>query len=267
MARFSRFSRKPRFRRFGRKNQGTWFPVLGSSWSDEDTTYNDVSFTLDTGQVPNAKADGTAIVTIPLTRDYTQANEPSSLALNELPSLRDFVEGQEYILKRIVGSLEVFTESNQSASLPWTPAAFWRYVKVSAGFYVARAGDTDQSLPDLTLDETDPSITTNSQDPWIWRRTWILSNPANLETVATGVEVFDDLYSNRKLSDLRGPMVDTRKSNRRIRREQRVWFSLAAAGWDGVRGSVTGSGQPSILANLDIRIFGKMVRGKNTSAF
>lgn len=268
MAQFRRFTRKPRFRRFRRKNQGTWFPIIGSSWTDEGDTYNDVSFTLDTGQVGVDRAFGASQIVTPLTRDYTQQNIPSSLALIEQPTLRDFTEGQDYILKRIVGNCVCIVQSNQNPISGYGRASWWKYAKITAGFFVARAADDDQTLPDLSLLDVEPSISNNSQNPWIWRRSWILANPANSETVAAGVISEDELSTNRDMAGENvGPYVDA-KSKRRVRREQRLWFVLSAIGWDGTRGSVGGgSTQPNVVCNLDVRIFGKMVKGKNASDF
>lgn len=261
---------KRQFRRFRgnrriRGNQGTWFPILGSSWSSEGGTYYDVS-THGFLVTLNDKSAGPVQFTVPITRDYTPRNQASSTPIEEQPSLRDFTEGQDYILKRIVGQCAVFINSGQNKNDPFDPDNFWRYVKVTAGFYVARASDDDQTLPDLTLPESDPSDSRNSQNPWIWRRNWILANPANNETVATGVNVEDELSTNRNMDALIGPSIDT-KSKRRVRREQRLWFTASAIGWDGVRGTVISTAQPTVDIDLDVRVFGKMVKAKNVSAF
>lgn len=264
--------RFPRFRRFRRKgNNGTWFPTNGTVWTSEGNTYYDASRS-DTGAaVGLSKSFGANYEVFAVTQDYTpNPGAAGGFALEQQPSLRDYVEGNDYILKSIVGSCTVFTEEPFDSAFNWSPTASWAYVKAAAGFFVAKASDDDPQIPDLSALEIDPMQGQNIQDPWIWRRTWILANPFNISTFgATGqFEVFDDMANNRKYGDLTGPSIHT-KSRRRIRREERLWFVMTWIGWDGDRDHVTGTEtqQPGLKFDLDIRIFGKMVKGKNTSAF
>lgn len=265
--RFKRQFRGIRGKRRIRGSNGTWFPILGSSWSNEGNTFDDVSFNLQTGNALTDKSLGTNVVTIPVTRDYTPINQASSDAINNLPTLRDFTEGQDYILKRIVGNIDAFVVSQSNPTLPWSSNDFWSYIKVAAGFFVARADDLDQSLPDLTREEIDPMDSKNSQNPWIWRRVWILGNPAMREPVGAGAVTTDGISTTRGFgpSD-RANGIDS-KVKRRIRREERLWFSLSMVGWNGVQATVASNDQPQVNANLDIRIFGKMVKGRNSSTF
>lgn len=264
--RFKRQFRRFRGKRRIRGSQGTWFPILGSSWTDEDT-FNDTSFTFDMGGVFANRSLGPQVYITPITRDYTPQNIPSTEPVEQQPSLRDFTEGQDYILKRLVGNVDVICNSGQDPALPWSRSTYWSFIKATAGFFVARASDNDQSLPDLTTIEIDPQDSRNAQNPWIWRRSWILANPAMNEPVSSGNTYEDELATNRSFSDLRGPSIDT-KSKRRIRREERLWFALSAIGWDNSRGTVSSaSDQPFISGNLDVRLFGKMVKGRNSSTF
>lgn len=266
---FSGFRGKRRFRR----NKGVWFPITGATWTNEGETFNDVSFTLTPGPVGVDRSLRPGLEVIPLTRDYTPINANDTSDINQKPTLRDFTEGQDYILSSIVGNVDWFVDANTNQLAVFDPAEQWTYVKITSGFFVGRTGDLDETLPDFTADEIDPQVSTNSQNPWIWRKSWILANPANRTQVGIdpdNVPVYteDDISSNRSLSDLRGPSIIT-KSKRRVRREERLWFVTSVIGWDGPRGSVSGGAplQPTVKGNLDIRIFGKMVKGKNASTF
>jgi len=269
MLRKRSFRGKRGFRR-KRVKQGTWFPIAGDSWSDgESFTWNEASITDITGNVGTHRYNGVELSVHPITQDYTI--DPAGSAgenVNLRPTLRDFTEGQDYLLKRLVGNIVIFTELGANAQGNFAPTDQWTHVQVGAGFFVARAQDADQSLPDLTQDEIDPLGAQNIQNSWIWRRTWILDNPQNDFIINTNQRFSWDQSSNRQFSDLVGPHFDT-KSRRRIKREERLWFALGAIGWDGARGAVGGqvADQPFLKYNLDVRLFGKMMPGRTSSTF
>lgn len=260
MARISRFSRKPRFRRFRRKGSGgTWFPTLGTRWGDANP-YVEAGFNIDTLSLGESKEDGPNGLVIPVTKDFTQ--QPSTSSSLTGPSLRDYVEGQEWMLKRIVGSIHVQFRGPDNTDMS-DRAQYWQYAQVSAGFFVARAIEGQESDPDLDFAEWDPIALDNIQNPWIWRRTWLLSN-------FNGNVTRDDfpIANSNYVGDASGPYIDT-KVKRKITREKRLWFALTAIGWDGNRLDVQslGPAQGSVTGLLDIRIFGQMRRGKNNGEF
>lgn len=259
VARFSRkgrFTRFPRFRRF-RRNRGVWFPVLGNGWNADEGDYRSASFSGATPTVPDSRGDGPTQNVFPLTRDITQfVNTSTDLDV----SLRDIVEGQEWKLNRLVGQLHVDV-SERNTTVQNTS---WPLVEISAGIFVARTGDFDQTLPDLTFDEVDPLQARNAQNSWVWRRNWILSRP-----LASNVGFSAVPCSNGWLAEPSGPYIDT-KVKRRIGREQRLWFIIGAMGWEGVTTQMTpdsGIEQPFVRFNLDLRIHGQMVRAKGRGTF
>lgn len=260
MARIRRFRRFPRFRRFRRSSKGTWFPVLGTNWGPDpnsDFTYQSVSFSGQSGEVENYRNVGPTQNVFAITRDITQFSDTDTALAG--PSLRDIVEGNSWRLNRIVGQLQVdATEANTAINQAWP------LVQVAAGFFVARTGDFDESLPDLTYDEIDPLNARNAQNPWIWRRTWLLGRP-----LASNVGWSANPSSNQWLSGEVGSQIDSRVK-RNIVREKRLWFVIAAQGWDGqLIANVPPEGitQPYIRFNLDIRIHGVMKRGRNQGDF
>lgn len=260
--RFSRFSRKPRFRRKG--SRGTWFPVNGESWNAGETSWYDASANWTSAFLDVDKGNGPVQWIIPIVPDSTKFI--SDLSTSQ--TLRDYVEGQDWLLKSLVGNIHIFGIKSGNTTA-FNPSSWWTHIQVAAGFFVARASDsqTGQQFPDLQTPEYDPLNGNNIQDPWIWRRNWIIDNPANIVQIETGHTSDYSVVSNRDYADTNGPFFQT-KSARRIRREERLWFTLSAIGWDGERAFVDGAEfQPSVKANLDVRVFGKMVRAKNASAF
>ena len=156
-----------------------------------------------------------------------RSRHPSHQGLHPTPSsnfgtitgagLRDEVEGQSWLLKRLVGNIfcqYVNADGNSD------PSQFWRQALVTAGFFVSRNIDSIQGEPDLDYDEYDPMFLDNITNPWIWRRSWILSNPE-------GNVVRDDfpIANSNYVGDASGPHIDS-KVKRRILREQRLFFAL-----------------------------------------
>ena len=154
---------------------GTWFPTLGTEWQADGggLSWFDAGFTLNTLSLNENKANGSNGVVIPVTKDFTQLPS-SNFGTITGAGLRDEVEGQSWLLKRLVGNIfcqYVNADGNSD------PSQFWRQALVTAGFFVSRNIDSIQGEPDLDYDEYDPMFLDNITNPWIWRRSWILSNP------------------------------------------------------------------------------------------
>lgn len=250
-----------------RKSGGTWFPILGNTWQSGDDEYKTASFSLATDPVPLTRALGPSFNgPIPVTKDYTLEPTDTSAA----STLQDFVQGQDWLLQRLVGKLHIGAKTSAEAGS--SASAAWKYIEVAAGFFVGRAQDDDQNFADLFIDECDVNASNNIQNPWIWRRTWILRNPANTFAASTATSFFEGDFPIANAaygSIIDGPHIDSRVK-RRIRREERLWFIMQTNGWDGERSSVTGAAgavQPFAQAHLDLRIFGSLRKGKNSSAF
>ena len=171
-------------------------------------------FHLNTHSLNENKANGSNGVVIPVTKDFTQLPS-SNFGTITGAGLRDEVEGQSWLLKRLVGNIfcqYVNADGNSD------PSQFWRQALVTAGFFVSRNIDSIQGEPDLDYDEYDPMFLDNITNPWIWRRSWILSNPE-------GNVVRDDfpIANSNYVGDASGPHIDS-KVKRRILREQRLFF-------------------------------------------
>lgn len=252
-----------------RRSKYTWFPTLGTVFTttppeEDPVSYHDAGFLIPRTYVPGSlttgatPTNGVATYTFPIVPDFTA--ETTFAASGNDFSLRDRVEGQDWLLKRLVGKIFLTTGQLQ------TNTTGWDAVRITAGFFVARAEDDQQNQVDLFEEEFNTMAADNVQDPWIWRRSWMLSSRVTTtpnsgfagNNTILGAGIFD------------GPHIDS-KVARRITREHRLWFVVNAAGFD-VDGDPAGgraaeTENPFISGWLDLRVLGTMRRGKNKSSF
>lgn len=244
-------------RRFRRSRGGTWFPVLGSRWGTEPE-YNITTIQVGTAQLHDDRADGPVQNIWPLTKDLTQ--EPTEGNTGFI-NLRDFVEGQNYVIDRIVGEIPLNIRDLQESHS--NPAQNWWYAQVAAGIFVAKVSDADQSLPMGVDADYDPFACDNAQNPWMWRRTWMLADP-QANTLRDDFPISNTNY----VGDSSGSHIDIR-AKRIVRREERLFLVVAAIGWNGdqvITNPVTTT-QSWVQGVCDLRIFGRMKRGKNPRTF
>lgn len=243
-------------RRIRRKRRYTWMPTLGGLESAGDASYNTSYFNAAiTADAPSKGANNLYVT--PIIPDYTlwqTGNSPTG------PSLRDTTEGQDWLLKRIVGKLHIGVAQFAAAPLATTPTI----IKVAAAFFVARADDADPNIPDLNNDEIDPLGTKNVRQPWIWRRNWVLMN--GLSGTAPQFQTISEV-NNNGFSVADGPHIDS-KVSRRIRREERLWFVINAYGYNNMFDTfATYDERGDVQFSLDYRVLGAMRRSNNRSTF
>lgn len=239
-----------------KRGKYTWFPVLGSSFgATPGPDANHVGFVFQELIVPalditppTIENGGLAVNAV--VPDFTQYNDGTATA-----SLLDEVQGQEYVLKRIVG--KIFVSLRQTAGLedPW-PA-----VIVTCGLLVARALDESQGEIELQDNEVDPNNALNAGQPWIWRRSWKFSNFEVSESNDAGAWPANNSQCG---SVLDGPHIDA-KVSRRVRREHRLWLASSAFGISPT--GLTATSGAAVDINMDIRLLGAMRRGRNESSF
>lgn len=169
---------------------------------------------LSVGHASAAAGDSTT-VTSPVVRDTS----PNPLGANN--SLAD-IEQSGYRLRRIVGK---YWATCDQLSDPNGPSAF----VVTLGFIILRT-DNQAGVP-LSAIASDYSTNTilNTQDPWIFRRSWFLRNNlaaplANFSSPTIGSAVFPPLASNVSVGgNLDGPHID-QKTARVIGPEERLFM-------------------------------------------
>jgi len=251
-----------------RRTKYTWFPTIGTD--------------LDIAGAPDDVVSGQQITTVVLETGESQVDifpvtidEPKEgtdlLAADTLST----VIGNEYILRRIVGKFFASMQPKRNVNGdPSTPQA----CLLGLGFFVARAADSAQNsqqpIGSATIGERrqnySPLSTDCIREPWIWRRTWILTNPAfaalvtdptaqQVQTVPLGFPTSTSGYGS--VAD--GPHIDA-KTIRRIRQDERLWVSLATIMYP--LGTTTDQAS-LVVSYLDFRLLGQLRRAKNSGAF
>lgn len=255
-----------------RKARSTWFPNLGITVADESDNSAQYSYFRTSLQpdvnsaVPPWSSSGgiyKPMDIIALVPDTT----PEVSGRQADVTLRDYVEGQEWALDSIVGSIHVGCNAvNFDLDPGQSPSAEWATIAVTCGFFVADAEEGNTVVPAEDGINLDPTSVDNIRSPWIWRRTWVLSNPG---TIFSGQQTSGGWpTTNSFVTGNVGPGIRT-KSKRRIRRNQRIWFVSACTGFDFSQITVSGAAndQPIINILADLRICGKMRKARNVSAF
>lgn len=269
-------------RRRRRRAKYTWFPNLGSAAVNELTEpYQQLFFTMDLP--PNG---GLVTVVNPVTID-TPLEGTDITADDQLVE----VIGNEYVIERIVGKL--FLSCQAAADDP--PATiFPKTVLIGAGFAVARANDTNSGgglntpIGSATLTERNdnygPLSLDTIREPWMWRRTWILSTGrappqagpgigtpfAPILDTTSGASSFPPTTNLLHGSALDGPHLDV-KSVRRVRQDERLWFCVSARTLDNefvAFAQLPNTVGANIVAGiLDYRVLGALRKAKARSNF
>lgn len=225
-----------------KRYNGTWLPVNPTTYPDSPfgLTWTEDTLTINAG---SAAPGITTVKAIPLTLDETasvDANDPGV-------SLRDFVEGQDYICKRVVGN--TWFNAPQGGS-----EIHLRSICCLALAVLPVDDESAQDQPSIDAVQWHPLVADNAQQPWFYRRTWQLGNPFVNYYPGTS-----SWYGGQTTQ------LDTKGTARRITKEQRL-FLIAAAGILEMS-----AGEPEFdltwTFGYDLRIFGAMRRSKNRSTF
>lgn len=224
MARFKR--RKPRV---------VWLPVHGRDFSDEPEGSN---FGNGIGGLDLVPTDGTIFSDIQaVTFDYSDSS--SNEEATEFRSLQDLTQGNAYRLRRLVGKFHA------AAVLTGSGGTSVPTLDIAAGFIINRTDADGNVLAGPTTISGDvqrgPLAQDGAEDPWIWRRRWILSPIprivqygdnnliANIQTLAgltTAQGVFPQTTAEYgSVQD--GPHID-QKTARVISTEERLMFWVQA---------------------------------------
>jgi len=232
-----------------RRNRATWFPVIPTSFEGQSIQFSFYEDQFLIAGSPGDRGDwnGEPVFIQPLTWDsttQTSATEPGT-------SLRDIVQGQDWMCERVVGKVwGAFSQSPEAQA-----------DRIILGAALAVLPVNDDSSMALTPDEYDPLGADNAQQPWLWRRTWtlyrndlgtgpnMLTGPTNIGNVGAGT--FD------------GGHVDTKGVKRRIRRDQRLFIVASCVTLAGET-----AGDPALVTfGYDLRLVGGMRTSRNQSTF
>lgn len=145
------------------KPKVVWLPTTNTFSVD---TGNRSTWSLASVSAPAVAGGPAGVLEVPIVMDGV-ASDP----LGATTSLAD-IESSGYRLRRIVGKLYCFLGQSQTTQVE-------DIYGVTAGFIIRRSDpSTGGSIEAATGGTTglDPADIGNSMDPWIWRRSWILSN-------------------------------------------------------------------------------------------
>lgn len=243
-----------------RKTKYIWLPTLGAEIINavDLTESNGFPFSCTGG--PNSQLPA-AFALFPLLEDTPQE---VAVTANPDPNIADFI-GTDYVIKRIVGKCNIVAFQS-AADTPPTLA-------VTAGMFVARADDTNALNPigaattPQALPNYDPNYVDNIREPWIWRRTWLVSNAASTNAATNAYR--STITTNVQYGSIQdGPHIDA-KTGRRVRNDERLWFAASArpVTTDGTEFSALPGAVGTVNGYLDIRVLGALRRARNRSNF
>jgi len=194
---------------------------------------------------------------VDLLLDTSSDEQPTTLPLG-------VYQNNDYVIKRIVGKCFVNFEAGGATA---NPAAI-----VTAGIFVARAGDADDvagaenfpigaaGLGAQAVDNYSPNRAETIREPWIWRRQWILGNPS-IPAGVGGQNYPSTSAGYGSVAD--GPHIDA-KTGRRVGSDERLFFVLSSRNYPV---NIAGDAAIFIRCWLDYRVLGAMRRTKARSAF
>lgn len=172
--------------------------------------------------------DGVVWDAFPLTFDVSE-EAVNAQSDPDKRTLRDIVQGNEWRLRRLVGKAFVSVSHGVQGS------TLSPIMDVALGFMVCNT--YDDGAPTTDFNEVNPLAQNSMEDPWFWRRRWLLhpyghiwpgliNQPAN-ET--RGLPQYAGFPSNNVMygSVADGPHIDA-KTARVIHRSERLFGVLAA---------------------------------------
>lgn len=229
-----------------RRSRGNWFPIVPTEldgFSGIGFSWFDTTLTIPHPEVPPV-VGATAVRALPLTMDITdEVDQPDPSRV----SLRDYVQGQDWLCKRVVGNWWFNHPSGSSEIVDRSLACL--------ALAVLPVSSTDQDVPAIPAEEYNPLFARNAQQPWLWRRCIQLSN---------GWQEYGPVKSTEVGRE--GCTLDTKGVMRRIMKEHRLFIIAAVSVLDA------GASSPELNETVyqwgyDLRIFGQMKPGKNSSSF
>lgn len=219
------------FRTKRRKPRVVWLPVFGRDLANIPEANNSGA---GIGGVLSVPADQTLVTDIQaLTFDYSDS--ASAEQGTDFRSLQDLTSGNNYRLRRIVGKFFAGAVPGANTDTVTTQ------IDLAAGFMVLRTDDDGNPyIQAANIDGAGPLGQDGQEDPWIWRRRWILNTfptgfPFPTTTAAfnwqQGLGNFPSTTAGYgSVAD--GPHID-QKTARVIGRQERLFFFVQARAIDG----------------------------------
>lgn len=240
-----------------RKPRVAWLPVFGAQPISEGVSNPWPGIEVELEIDDTVLDDDVVWDAFPLTFDTTQDAVSAQEDTNNQRTLRDIVEGNEWRLRRIVGKAFV------GASHGVTGDAHTTLIDCALGFIVCKT--YDDGAPVTDFNEVNPLAQDSMEDPWIWRRRWVLNPYFNemqnqggiLDTDTRNTPAFwgfpQDTTRYGSVAD--GPHIDA-KTARVIHRSERLYGVFAMRRWARDRGLDWSTVKARLL--LDYRILGSL---------
>lgn len=250
-----------------RRTKYTWLPAIGMDLQVTGAP-EDIVAGIQFAQTVSSAGDSTVDI-FPVTTDT-----PVALAGATTTDNMSEIMANDYFIRRIVGKLHASMRQKRNASGdPSSPQA----CLFGCGFFIARAADgggTQQqpigaATPAERRTNYSPLGLDTIREPWIWRRTWVLQNPAQ-SLISQANNVTSDSFDFAGFptstggygSVMDGPHIDA-KTLRRVTNDDRLWFAFAnfalPVGTTDQDGQVNGY--------LDMRLLGQLRKAKNRGVF
>lgn len=239
-----------------RRPRVAWFPIFGAAPITEATSNPapglEQVFEVD-NFVPNGDVvwDATALTFDISEGAFAAQNDPNA------KTLRDIIQGNEWRLRRIVGKAFIHVTSGTQGATAGTLA------DVALGFIVVKTDDDGNPTTDFSV--VNPLAQDSMEDPWIWRRRWLLQpsglhyptvpNTGDLRNSYQYVQYPSTTAGYGSVMD--GPHIDA-KIGRRIHRSERLYSVLAARKWNPAIGTGTAVVDFRVTSLLDYRILGSL---------
>lgn len=191
---------------------------------------------------------GTGIQVVPIVKDEPQNITGITETLSDL-------EGSAYRLRRIVGKIFVQPAQIGGALDPDQSTSFL----VTAGFIILRV-DANGAVLAGSATPYDVQALDSARDPWIWRRSWMVSNLEGIIAINAAAPNTKQLVfptSNVQgygggVAD--GPHIDA-KTARVVADEERLFLVVSAVGADG---SFTQGADTLIAIFGEVRVLASM---------
>jgi len=158
-------------------------------------------------------------------------------------------------------------------------AAVYQQVDVRGLEFIADLESTANTTAGIGADTNDratfnygPSHSSNISEPWVWRRSWILGRSTVAPSVVAPNALVEGAFPSSNTFGYNAPNEGTHidaKVGRRIRKEERLWFSIQAHPIS-MRESLNAPDTEFVCqvgGYLDIRILGTIVRNSKRSVF
>lgn len=251
-----------------RRTKYQWLPNIGqagvNNQTEEDSAFISAVFN-------GAISDGgqTNLLIAPLIHDTPKEGATDSGVIGTPLA---YLIGNDYILRRIVG--KCFISQGQRST-----EAVNTSVIHTVGIFIARADDENvgtgtngpvgSSALVTALQDYGPQHLDVIREPWIWRRSWILSvTSANPAVTIPPQPLGDERYPGTTAgygSVLDGPHIDA-KTVRRVGQDNRLFVAWQARTFPiNIGGDVNEN--HSALMTLDLRLLGRLTKARQKGSF